>query len=72
MHGLERGWLDKHSTARTDQIDDLSDLSTVDHLVPHLPLWEVMQDLHGTTDPTQETRAVVEDAGYTGPTHPPT
>ena len=27
----------------------------LDHLVPHLPLWEVVQDLH-STDPTQETR----------------
>ena len=26
----------------------------LDHLVPHLPLWDVVQDLYGT-DPTQET-----------------
>ena len=32
------------------------DLST-DHLVHHLPLWEVVQDLHSETDPTPKTCA---------------
>ena len=40
------------STPRTDQIDH-----DVDHLAPHLPLREVVQDLY-STDPTQETFAV--------------
>ena len=31
-------------------------LSTVDDLVPQLPLWEVVHDVHiYSTDPTQET-----------------
>ena len=41
------------------------DLDHVDHLVPHLPLWEDAQDLHvDSTDPTQETLLDRED--YTG------
>ena len=40
----------------------------LDHLVPHLPVWEVVQDLH-STDPTHETCATaVEHADCTGPT----
>ena len=42
-------------------------LSTVDDLAPHLPLREVVQNLHGT-DPTQETCAIADHADYTGPT----
>ena len=31
----------------------------LDHVVTHLPLGEVAQDLHARTDPTQETRALL-------------
>ena len=37
--------------SRTDQIDN-----DIYHLVPHLPLWEVAQNLH-STDPTHEACA---------------
>ena len=42
--------------------------SAVDHVVPQLPLWEVVKDLQ-STDPTKETCAtvVVDHANYTGP-----
>ena len=36
-------------------MDNIWDRSwSIDHLVPHLPLWEIVQDLY-STDPTQET-----------------
>ena len=40
----------KSHLGQIDQIDH-----DLDHLVPHLPLQEVVQDLY-STDPTQETR----------------
>ena len=41
---------------------------TVNHLVPHPPLWKAVQDLY-STDPTQETFAtIIDHADYTGPT----
>lgn len=41
--------------------DDLSDLSTVGHLVLRFPLWEVAPGLHTYyNSPTQETCASVE------------
>ena len=39
----------------------------MDDLVLHLPLSEVVQDLH-STDPTQETCATVDLADYMAPT----
>ena len=44
-------------TDQTDQTDHLQ-IDQMDHLliVPYLPLWEVVQDLHGTV-PTQGTGA---------------
>ena len=54
-----------YCTPRTDQTDH--DLDHIDHLVPHLPLREVVQDLH-STDPTQETCATaVNHADHTAP-----
>ena len=35
-----------------------------DDLVPRLPSWAVVRDLE-SADPTQETRATVDDANYT-------
>ena len=49
---IGRRWqnlMSEHSTPRTDKND-------LDNLVPHLPLWEAVQDLH-STDPTQESCA---------------
>ena len=43
-------------TPRTRADYDLSDLSTVDHLVPYLPSSEAVQDLPYRADPTPETR----------------
>ena len=37
----------------------------LDRPVPHLPLWEIVQDLR-STDPTQETR-VLDYVDFTGP-----
>lgn len=42
-------------------------LSAVDHLVPHLQLSEIVQDLLYRTDPIQETFAT-DHADCTGPT----
>ena len=38
----------------------------LDNLAPRVPLSEAAQGLY-STDPTQETCATVDDAGYTGP-----
>ena len=61
-----------------DQIDhELDQIYQIDrdldNLVPHVPLGEVVQDLHinSSTDPTQE-RCARSNADYTGPYTGPT
>ena len=57
----------KYFTPWTDQTVDLSDLSRVDHLVPHSPVGEIVQDLHIVVQIQPRTHAL-DDADYKGPT----
>ena len=43
-----------------------SSIMILDHLLPHLPLWEVVQDLH-STDPNQKMCLDLDHADYADP-----
>ena len=61
-----------HMEHRLNQVGQVDD--DLDNRVSHLPLWEVVQDLHciiDSADLTQETYATINTVGhadYTGPT----
>ena len=67
-------WLRSHCCSRIgNNVLHTTDISwsiylQVDDLVPHQPLWEVVQDLPRRADPTHETCATADHAPYTAPT----
>ena len=60
---------DKRTFLHLEQMgDDLSDLSTVEYLVPHLPLCEEVKDLHVTRVQIQPRKRMLDHADCLAPT----